>query len=164
MSRGRGRGRQFSRIDAREESGDRPAPEYERDQYFPERLRESPAVRRRVRERYGRLRAFFRLRPDRFRSLQMRLNQARMGQSYDVYLTAVTTYAALAGAAGLLLGAALSVWLARLGVFAGLHVPASISPSVDLPLASGAARALGEHRALVGSALLTVWRSPCKYW
>lgn len=61
---------------------------------------------------YGGVRGYFRRRPDVFRDYQRRMNKARMGTTYDIYLTRTVFYAAAAGGVGLLVGAvvAFAAW------------------------------------------------------
>jgi flagellar protein FlaJ len=99
-------------------------PEYELEQYFPERSELSEEERAKLREQHGYFRTYFREQPDRFRKLQRWLNQARFGVTYDVYLAATARYAIGAAIVGLVLGVALSVQLMAMGAFA---------PVTDLP-------------------------------
>jgi len=80
-----------------------------------QRTQEGGAVRRadaaELREAYGRVRAYFKTRPERYRDLQRRLKQARIGVTYDEYLERSVHVAAVAGVAGAALGVALlAVW------------------------------------------------------
>lgn len=84
---------------------------------------------------YGRVRGYFRRRPDRFRSYQRRMNQARMGTTYDLYLARTVVYAAAAGGIGFIVGAvaAFAAWsalgtgvaVASVGVLVSGVVPAA---------------------------------------
>jgi flagellar protein FlaJ len=99
-----------------------PIPDYELDQYFPERHDLSEGDKERLRDQHGYLRTWFLTHPERFRDLQRWLNQARMGYTYDIYLTRITGYTLIAAAVGLFLGALLGVQLAFLGGFEALGV------------------------------------------
>ena len=99
-----------------------PIPDYELDQYFPERHDLSEDDKERLREQHGYIRTWFLMNPERFRDLQRWLNQARMGYTYDIYLSRVTGYSMIAAAVGLFLGTLLSVQLAVFGGFASLGV------------------------------------------
>lgn len=80
--------------------------------------------RRRLREEYGRVRAAFRSRPERFRGLQRSLDQARVGLTYDQYMTRGVRY----GAVGALTAAAVAALFALVAVSTGLFtgVPSPI--------------------------------------
>ncbi|QLD87523.1 type II secretion system F family protein [Natronomonas salina] len=108
-----------------------PIPDYELEQYFPERHDLSEDDEERLREQHGYVRTWFLMNPDRFRQLQRWLNQARMGYTYDVYLSRVVGYTVMAAAVGLFLGALLGVQLAAFGGWAALGVE---SPFVAAPL------------------------------
>ena len=99
-----------------------PIPDYELEQYFPERHDLSEGDKERLRDQHGYLRTWFLTHPERFRDLQRWLNQARMGYTYDIYLTRITGYTFIAAAIGLFLGALLSVQLTLFGGFAQLGV------------------------------------------
>ena len=92
-----------------------PIPEYEVEQYFPDQIRSAdldPAV---LRTHYGIVRAYFKLRAERYRDLQRWLNQSRAGVTYDVYLTETVRLALLAGLLGALIGAGATALLAVAG-------------------------------------------------
>ncbi|MFQ3320062.1 MAG: flagellar protein FlaJ [Natronomonas sp.] len=99
-----------------------PIPDYELDQYFPERHDLSEADEERLRDQHGYIRTYFLMNPDRFRSLQRWLNQARMGYTYDIYLTRVIGYTFISAAIGLFLGALLTVQLFAFGGWEALGV------------------------------------------
>jgi flagellar protein FlaJ len=108
-----------------------PVPEYERKQYLPSSG--LPTARRRVLvEKFGPIRTYFKARPDHHFGLQRRLNQARLGMSYDVYLTRTVLYSVVVGLLCALLGLGLTVSLARLGVLAGIESPISVSSGTVL--------------------------------
>ena len=94
------------------------------------------------RQQYGWVRTFFRRRPERYRDLQRSLNQARIGESYDTYLTRALGYAAVLGVVGAVLGALLTVALAQVGVFDALTAPPA--------LRGGVASFVGANRVFVG--------------
>lgn len=110
-------------------------PVYEADQYFPRTERLPPEERKRIYEQYGLVRGFFRLRPDRFRSLQQRLNQARVGDTYDVYLTRGVGIAAVLGFIGALLGA--GVVLGLVGMTGRVAIPGISTGLPALPTLAG---------------------------
>jgi len=103
-----------------------PIPDYELEQYFPERHDLSEGDRERLREQHGYIRTWFLMNPDRFRRLQRWLNQARMGYTYDIYLTRVVGYTFIAAAVGLLLGALLGVQLLAFGGWQALGVGSTL--------------------------------------
>ena len=116
---------------------------------FPEVREIDEEERERVREEYGRLRAYYKLRPEKYRDFQRRLNQARMGTSYDVYLADSARYAVIAAFGGLLLGILVSLVLSNVGVIAEFRNPIS-SFRGDL------VRYLGRNRALFSGAIITI--------
>ncbi|MDS0474461.1 type II secretion system F family protein [Natrinema sp. 1APR25-10V2] len=76
-----------------------------------------------LREVYGRVRAFFKTRSERYRGLQRRLQQARIGDTYDEYLTESVEIAGLAAlVAGITGGIAILV-LAVFGRTVGVLEP-----------------------------------------
>lgn len=118
-------------------------------------LRQFPYVRNRpdvdvgrLREQYGWVRAYYKARPHRHDDLQQWLNQARYGQSYDVYLQRSAWLAILAAVGGGVLALALSWTMAASGVFDGLTNP--------LAYESALVYHLGEYKSLYGSAVLVV--------
>jgi flagellar protein FlaJ len=116
---------------------------------FPEVREVTEAERERVREEYGRLRSYYKLRPEKYRDFQRRLNQARMGTSYDVYLANSARYAVVTALVGVLVGAVLSMVLSNYGVI----------PQFRNPIQSfrgDFVRYLGRNRALFTSAILTI--------
>jgi len=131
------------------EEDEPPVPEYELDQHFPrEETPLSEDDRNRFRKQYGLVRAYFKVRPEQYTRFQRWLNQARMGTTYDVYLTR-TVYLSLAvGVLGLLAGGFLTVLLASTGVLGGLTSP------VETP--GDLARLVGDNRVLVAGTLLSV--------
>ncbi|MCY4730948.1 type II secretion system F family protein [Natronomonas gomsonensis] len=108
-----------------------PVPEYERKQYLP--TSGLPTARRKVLvEKFGPIRTYFKARPDEHFGLQRRLNQARLGLSYDVYLTRTVLYSVVVGLLCALLGLGLTVALSQLGVLAGIEAPISTSSGTVL--------------------------------
>ncbi len=91
--------------------------------YFPEERSVSAAERRRMREHYGRVRTFFKTNPTRYVGFQRRLNQARIGTTYDRYLSRSLQYALLATLVGVLVGGGIAVALDAVGVLATLTSP-----------------------------------------
>ena len=111
----------------------RVVPEYEFEQYFPNREELTTEERALLREQHGHIRTFYRIGPDRFRELQRWLNQSRFGLTYDVYLERWTRYALGAAVAGLVLGILLTVQFARVGAleFVGtLGLPEPVGSTV----------------------------------
>jgi flagellar protein FlaJ len=103
-----------------------PIPDYELEQYFPERHDLSESDRERLREQHGRIRTWFLMNPERFRHLQRWLNQARMGYTYDIYLTRVTGYTLIAAAVGLFLGTLFGVQMITFGGFAAVGIESTL--------------------------------------
>jgi flagellar protein FlaJ len=99
-----------------------PIPDYELEQYFPERHDLSEDDEERLREQHGYVRTWFLMNPGRFRQLQRWLNQARMGYTYDVYLTRVVGYTFIAAAVGLFLGTVLGIQLVAFGGWEAIGV------------------------------------------
>lgn len=89
---------------------DMPLPEYEVGQYFPRRESLSAEEQRRLTQRYGYVRAAFHRRQERYGTFQRYLNQARMGRTYDVYLTRSVYLALGAGALGVVVGLFVTLW------------------------------------------------------
>jgi flagellar protein FlaJ len=82
-----------------------------------------PARRLELREMYGWIRTYFKIRPARYVDLQTNLNQGRFGKNYDEYLTRSVYYALIGGLVGMLAGLLLTVYLSSTGVIAGLESP-----------------------------------------
>lgn len=131
------------------DEAEHPVPEYELEQYFPrEDERLTGETRELLREQYGYVRAFFKADPARYTRLQRWLNQARVGTTYDIYLTR-TVYMALGlGLLGLVAGGLLAFVLAATGVIFGISSP------VDAP--ADLARIVGDNRVLVAGVALSV--------
>jgi flagellar protein FlaJ len=135
----------------------RVVPEYEFEQYFPNREELSAEERALLREQHGHIRTFYRTRPDRFRALQRWLNQARFGLTYDVYLETWTRYALGATVLGLVLGVLLTVQLAGMGAFEfvgtlGLPEPVG-SPVYSLRVAIAGSLLTGTLAGVLGGGL-----------
>ena len=64
--------------------------------------------KRRVRQEYGYVRGYFRNRPKRYQSYQNVLDKARLGTTYDVYLSDSLRYCILGGVIGSVIGAAVA--------------------------------------------------------
>jgi flagellar protein FlaJ len=124
-------------------------PEYELEQYFPERSELTEEERAKLREQHGYFRTYFREQPDRFRRLQRWLNQARFGVTYDVYLANTARYAIGAAVVGLVVGVVLAFQLSAMGVFAPVRSLPVIGGSIGKFVAPLAAVVLG----VVGLAL-----------
>jgi flagellar protein FlaJ len=103
-----------------------PVPTYEREQYLPS-TGLSTTRRRVLTDKFGPIRTYFKATPDDYVTLQRRLNQARLGVSYDIYLTKTVLYAVLVGLLSAISGIAVTAVLASLGVLAGIESPISVS-------------------------------------
>jgi flagellar protein FlaJ len=103
-----------------------PVPEYESEQYLPDPGKVTAARKAVLREKFGRVRTYFKSHPERHSRLQRRLNQGRFGTTYDVYLTQSVTYAAGGALVGVVLGALLTWLLAATGALAGLESPIAV--------------------------------------
>ena len=126
-----------------------PLPEYEVGQYFPQDPQFDAEDRKQLREEYGWIRAYFKTRPDAHRDVTRWLNQARMGTTYDSYLTTITKLSLATGLVGLLLGLLLASWLAAQGVLGGLQSPVRLSGGLlDIAVA------ISGNKVLLGSALV----------
>ena len=117
-------------------------------QHFPGRNRPdlSPEEYDALRAEYGRLRAWAKTNPERFRPLQRALSQARMGTTYDVYLRKCVGRGVAGALAGLLVGTLVAIVLATTGVFDGLQAPVDVGGwpgeflrANKVPLAAGIA-------------------------
>ena len=118
-------------------------------------LRQFPYVQERqgvderhLRGKYGWIRAYFKARPMRHVDLQEWLNQARYGQSYDVYLKRSALLAVAATLAGIVLGIALSWAVTTAGLVAGLTNPLAYDGAIVYLIA--------DNKALVAGGALTV--------
>jgi flagellar protein FlaJ len=100
------------------------------------------------RRQFGRLRGYFRSRPERYASVQRTLNQARIGSSYDEFLSRGVLVAALAALFGALGGAAITFVFAGSGVFETLRSPVGIGGPV--------AAVVGDNRVLVAGTAITI--------
>ncbi|KAB1193460.1 pilus assembly protein [Haloferax sp. MBLA0076] len=110
-----------------------PLPDYEVEQYFPrEHFDDSPEDVRRLRERYGYIRTYFKRHPAGHRDLQRWLNQTRIGTTYDVYLTQSVKLALVAAALGSLLGLAVTLVLTQMGVLANASSPVRVGVGYNL--------------------------------
>ncbi|ELZ80742.1 type IV pilus biogenesis complex membrane subunit [Haloferax gibbonsii ATCC 33959] len=128
-----------------------PLPDYEVEQYFPrEHFDESPEEVKRLRQRYGYVRTYFKRNPAGHRDLQRWLNQTRVGTTYDLYLTQSLKLAFVTAVFGSLVGLALTFVLARAGVLANASSPVSfgIAAQYVVPLLPYKVPILGA--ALVG--------------
>jgi flagellar protein FlaJ len=94
--------------------------------------------RRRLREEYGRVRAAFRRRGERFRGLQRSLDQARLGLTYDQYMTRGVRYGAVGAATAAVVAALVAVVAVATGAFTGITSPVPISGVVRDVLTSRA--------------------------
>ena len=103
-----------------------PVPEYESKQYLPAGGM-SGARRAVLVEKFGPVRTYFKSRPGAHVGLQRRLNQARFGTTYDIYLTRTVVYALVVGFAFAVAGIAVTAGLARVGALEGLQAPFAVS-------------------------------------
>ncbi|MFC6955418.1 type II secretion system F family protein [Halorubellus litoreus] len=112
------------------ETASTPMPDYEVSQYFPRSRDMTPEERRELRDQYGVTRAYFKARPEEYRDVQRWLNQARIGTTYDIYLSRSVILALVAGVLAALLGVVLSLVLSNLGVLGGLESPFSFPAGI----------------------------------
>jgi flagellar protein FlaJ len=126
-----------------------PLPEYEVSQYFPRDMTLTGEEKRRLREEYGFVRAYFKTRVDEHRTLQRSLNQGRFGVTYDIYLQWSVYYSVGTALVGIVLGYLLAQTLAALGVFAGIHSPVPVS-------GTGIFGVVAANKTTLGIALVTV--------
>ncbi|WP_255195276.1 type II secretion system F family protein [Halorarius litoreus] len=105
--------------------------------------------RRRLREEYGWIRTYFKLRPHDYNGLQRSLNQSRMGSTYDEYLATSLRYAIVASVLGALLGLLVTYLLATVGVFEGLTSPLA-------GVRGGVVEYIAANKTLFGGAALTL--------
>lgn len=141
-----------------------PISEYQKEQYLPGGV-VSAAHRALLRAEFGRLRAFFKSRPGHHWKLQRKLDQARFGVTYDVYLTRVTTYAVVAWFVGALVGVAITVALTSLGVLEALSLPVDLPGNVASVVAANRTLFVGSTLILVGAFALAAvtWMSTYYY-
>lgn len=109
-----------------------PVPKYESEQYLPRAGDASSARKKILREKFGYVRAYFKVRSNEHVGLQRRLNQGRFGTTYDLYLTRSVTYMAMAGLFGLVFGLLVTWVLATLGLFDGLSLSSPVPLSPEL--------------------------------
>ncbi len=103
-----------------------PVPDYEADQYLP--ISDAAASRRSILvEKFGPIRTYFKSRSDHHSDLQRSLNQARLGITYDVYLTRAVLYSVLVGLLSAIIGIAGTLILSQAGVLAGIESPIQFS-------------------------------------
>lgn len=125
-----------------------PLPEYEVSQYFPRQPSFTEEERQQIRDEYGVVRAFFKLRPADHRNLQRWLNQGRIGSTYDTYLERAATYSLAATGVGVLVGILIAVWLDTTGVLSGLSSPvATRGPLV---------RFVGQNKEIIAGILIAL--------
>jgi len=103
---------------------------------------------RELREQYGWMRAYYKARPQRYVDLQQWLNQARYGQSYDVYLKRSALLAVGATIAGVVLGLAFSWLLVSMGLVEGITNPLAYDGEIVYLIA--------ENKALVAGGALSI--------
>lgn len=100
---------------------------------------------------YGAVRGYFIAHGRSYHSLQLSLNQARWGITYDRYLTRLMYITIAASFLGVLLGFLLGWALSQLGVFAGLTLP---FPTPGF-LPEWVVTTVGDNRAVFAIALIT---------
>ena len=76
-----------STVDDGPTADDSPMADYEMSNYFPKAREFTEGERKRLRTHYGWVRSYFKTRPQRYATVQRWLNQARIGTTYDQYLT-----------------------------------------------------------------------------
>ena len=101
---------------------DEPEPEVAMSQPLVDESTPRSVDRSELRDAYGRVRAFFKANPQRYRGLQRRLKQARIADTYDEYLTR---------SAGLALLGTVATALAGLGLTAGLAVTSGAGAALE---------------------------------
>lgn len=132
-------------------------PEYDSEQYLPGDEAVAAARRDRLRSEFGRVRTYFKSHPNRHWKLQRRLNQARIGETYDIYLTRVVSYAILAGLVGAVIGLAVTGLLSAFGVFSQLTAP----PGLTAGLGSVADFIAANRLLFAGATLSMVCMAVC---
>lgn len=100
---------------------------------------------------YGYVRAFFLARTDDYYGFQRTLNRARIGTSYDKYLTRLAYLTALAAVAGIVVGIVVGWVLTQFGVFAGVTLP-----SAPAFIPAELVTAFNESRTALGIGLIAV--------
>lgn len=123
-------------------------PEYEISQYFPKEQQFPPEQHERLHKEYGRLRTYYKVRRDRYVDLQRWLNQARTGETFDVYLVDSVRYAGIATLLGVVLGMFLTGAFVWTGAISALRSP--------IPLSGDLAVAIEANRVFVIGAILSV--------
>jgi len=101
-----------------------------------------------LRETYGWFRGYYKARPQRHFDLQQRLNQARYGQSFDVYLARSAWYAVAGTATGIVLGLVVAWLLAASGAVEGLTNPLAYDGAVVYYIA--------DHKSLFAGSTLAI--------
>ncbi|MFW6153183.1 MAG: type II secretion system F family protein [Halobacteriota archaeon] len=100
-----------------------PVPKYESEQYLPRAEHIRGARKSTLRKEFGYIRTYFKSRPENHYTLQRKLNQARYGTTYDIYLTRTVWYALGAALLGAILGLIIGYAVAQAGWLAGLSSP-----------------------------------------
>ena len=131
----------------RHSAGDTEPSEYELRQ-FPYVQERRGVGERELREQYDWMRAYYKARPQRYVDLQEWLNQARYGQSYDVYLKRSALLAVGATIAGVVLGIVFSWLLVSAGLIEGLSNPLDYDGEIVYLIA--------ENEVLVAGGVLTI--------
>lgn len=102
---------------------------------------------------YGPVRTYFRVRPDRYRSLQRRLDQGRFGTTFDAYLATSARSSAIVAAGVALLSALALAGLELVGGVGGV----TRSPAATMPRPLLSLPALVVGVGLVGGASAWLW-------
>ena len=130
-----------------------PVPRYESEQYLPRAEHISGARKSTLREEFGYIRTYFKSRPEKHFTLQRKLNQARYGTTYDIYLTRSVWYALGAGFFGAILGLIIGFVLAQAGLLDGLSSPFA-TPAEGLT--RDIVLFMSENRVTIGGGLITI--------
>ena len=130
-----------------------PVPKYESEQYLPRAEHIRGARKSTLRKEFGYIRTYFKSRPQKHFTLQRKLNQARYGTTYDIYLTRSVWYSLAAGFFGALLGIMIGYALAQFGLLDGLSSPFA-TPSEGI--ARDIVFFLSDNRVIIGGGIITL--------
>jgi flagellar protein FlaJ len=72
---------------------------------------------------------YFKGKKDQYAQLRKKINQARMGVGYDMYMARITFYSLVTGLVGALFGGLITVILGALGLLQGITIGASLPPA-----------------------------------
>lgn len=130
-----------------------PVPKYESEQYLPKYEHITGTRKELLLDEFGYVRTFFKTRPANHFNLQRKLNQARMGTTYDLYLTRTVWIALGVGLVWALIGLGIGVLFLQMGVFDGLGMPTVV---LSVPVLGQLIVAMAPYKAIFGAAILTV--------